>query len=163
MIEWGQKSKPPDSPDQNLTPKNSHAKFPIHKNFQKVLNNMWPFTRKRSLRLAVRKPFFSRSNGLRYRSNGSSYPFKTICQPFKRRELSALKKDSSAFRVNGWSYPVQKNLSTIRTARAIHSKKFVSRSNGTSYPLTKIRKPFERFELSRSKKSRQPFQLPLRK
>ena len=37
MIEWGQKSKPLKSPGQNLTPKISHAKFPSHKNFQKVL------------------------------------------------------------------------------------------------------------------------------
>ena len=40
MIEWGQKSKSPKSPDQNLTPKISHAKFQSHKNFQKVLNNI---------------------------------------------------------------------------------------------------------------------------
>ena len=44
--------------------------------------NMWPLTRKRSLRfavlkrIAVRKPFISRSNGMGCRSNGLSYPFK---------------------------------------------------------------------------------------
>ena len=50
IIEWGKKSKHPKSlgfkqnpntsPDQNLTPKKSHAKFPSHKNFQKVFNNI---------------------------------------------------------------------------------------------------------------------------
>ena len=40
MIEWRQKSKPKKIPGPNLTPKNSHAKFPSHKNFQKVLNDI---------------------------------------------------------------------------------------------------------------------------
>ena len=35
MIKWGQKSNPPKFLDQNLTPKNSHAEFPSHKNFQR--------------------------------------------------------------------------------------------------------------------------------
>ena len=50
MIEWGQKSKPKKIPwasnktttkipGQNFTPKNSHAEFPSHKNFQKTLKN----------------------------------------------------------------------------------------------------------------------------
>ena len=40
MIEWGQKSKPPNSPDQILAPQKSYAKFPSPKNFQKALNNI---------------------------------------------------------------------------------------------------------------------------
>ena len=51
MIEWGQKSKPPQkipmasdktnpSLDQKLTPKKSHAEFLSLKNFQKVLNDI---------------------------------------------------------------------------------------------------------------------------
>ena len=40
MIEWGQKSKPKMSLDQNLASKQSHAKFPSHKNFQKGLNDI---------------------------------------------------------------------------------------------------------------------------
>ena len=51
MIEWGQKSKPPKARDQNLTPKLSHAKFPRHKNFQKVLNNI---TQKRNIIMIIR-------------------------------------------------------------------------------------------------------------
>ena len=35
MIKWGQKSNPQKFLDQNLTPKNSHAEFPSHKNFQR--------------------------------------------------------------------------------------------------------------------------------
>jgi len=46
--------------------------------------------------------------------------------PFERLELS-----------------VQKKLSAVRTARAIRSKKIVSRSNGSGYPFKRIRQPFE--------------------
>ena len=60
-----------------------------------------------------------------------------------------------------------KKLASVRTARAIRSEKFVSRSNsssnpfkkisirsnGSSYPFSKIRQPFERFELSVHKNS----------
>ena len=44
-MEWGQKSKPQKSLDQNLASKKSHAKFPSHKNFQKALkfNAFWKF------------------------------------------------------------------------------------------------------------------------
>ena len=98
---------------------------------------MWPLTRKRSLRLAVLKriavqsPFTSHSNGLRYRSNGWSYPFKKYCHPFELLELS-----------------VQKILPSVRTAGAIRSKNIAIRSNGSSYPFKKYCHPFERLELS---------------
>ena len=99
-------------------------------------------TRKRSERLAVlkriavHKPFISRSNGLAYRSNASSYPFIKIHHPFERLKLS-----------------VQKNSSAVRMAQAIRSKKIVSRSNGLSYPFEKIHQAFERLELSVRNKS----------
>ena len=86
--------------------------------------------------MAVHKPFISRSNGLAYRSNASSYPFIKIHHPFERLELS-----------------VRKNSSVVRTAQAIRSKKIVSRSNGLSYPFEKIHQPFERLELSVRNKS----------
>jgi len=149
---------------------------------------MWPLTQKRSLRLAVlrriavQRPFSSRSNGIGYRSNGSSYPFKKISirsnstsYPFKKNSI----------RSNGSSYPFQKirqpferfelslpkNLhpfkrfelsvpndsSAVRTVQAIRSKKkllFVSRSNGSSYPFKKICQPSERLELSVQKKTK---------
>ena len=103
----------------------------------KALEELWPLTRKRSLRLAVLKriavqsPFTSRSNGLRYRSNGWNYPFKKYCHPFERLELS-----------------VQKILPSVRTAPAIRSKNIAIRSNGSSYPFKKYCHPFERLELS---------------
>ena len=105
-------------------------------------------------RIAVRKPFVSRSSAVRTgweavrtargirsknilsRSNGSSFPFKKNCQPFERLELS-----------------VQKKLSAVRTARAIRSKKIVSRSNGSSYPFKNNCQPFERLWLSVQKNS----------
>ena len=96
---------------------------------------LWPLTRKRSERLAVlkriavHKPFISRSNA-------SSYPFIKIHHPFERLELS-----------------VRKNSSALRTAQAIRSKKIVSRSNGLRYPFEKIHQPFERLELSVRNKS----------
>ena len=107
----------------------------------KSYENMWPLTRKRSLRyavlkrIAVRKPFISRSNGMGCRSNGLSYPFKKHCEPFERLELS-----------------LQKKLGAVRTAQAIRSKKIGSRSNGSSYPFQKNWVPFERLELSVQKK-----------
>ena len=52
--------------------------------------------------------------------NGSSYPFEKIHQPFERLELS-----------------VRENSSAVWTARAIRSRKFISRSNGSSYPFKK--------------------------
>ena len=38
--------------------------------------------------------------------------------------------------------------SLIRTARAVRSRKFISRSNGSSRPFVKIHQPFERLEPS---------------
>ena len=40
MVEWGQKPKPKKSPRRKLTPKQSHAKFPGLKSFQKVLKEI---------------------------------------------------------------------------------------------------------------------------
>ena len=40
MIEWGQKSKPKKSLNQNWASKQSHAKFPSQKNFHKALNGI---------------------------------------------------------------------------------------------------------------------------
>ena len=51
--------------------------------------------------------------------------------PFERLELS-----------------VPKNSSAVRTARAVRSRKFISRSNGLSCPFVKIHQPFERLEPS---------------
>ena len=51
--------------------------------------------------------------------------------PFKRLELSVLKNSSS-----------------VRTVRAIRSRKLISRSNGLSYPFEKNHQTFERLELS---------------
>ena len=65
------------------------------------------------------------------RSNGSSYPFQKIHQPFERLESS-----------------VQENSSAVRTARAVRSWKSISRSNGSSHPFVKIHQPFERLEPS---------------
>ena len=45
-------------------------------------------------------------------SNGSSHPFEKIHQPFERLEISVRKKSSA-----------------VRTARVIHSRKFISRLN----------------------------------
>ena len=108
---------------------------------------MWPLTRKRSLRfavlkrIAVCKPFISRSNGMGCRSNGLSYPFKNNYEPFERLELSVQKKIGS--RSNGWSYPFKKNWELFRMAWAIRSKKIGSRSNGWSYTFQKSCEPFE--------------------
>ena len=60
-------------------------------------------------------------------------PFEQTGMPFEYHEISVLKNSSS-----------------IRTVRAIRSKKIISRSNGSSYP-------FEKF-LSRSNGSRYPFE-----
>ena len=46
IIEWGQKSKPNKSLDQNLTPQKSNDDFPSHKNFQKASNDTVKFRKK---------------------------------------------------------------------------------------------------------------------
>ena len=106
------------------------------------VSNMWPLTRKRSLRfavlkrIAVCKPFISRSNGMGCRSNGLSYPFKNNYEPFERLELSVQKKNWESFK---WlELSVQKKLGAV--------------SNGLSYPFKKNWEPFERLELYVSKK-----------
>ena len=103
------------------------------------------------------QPFISHSSRQRYRLNGSSYPFKKI-----------------SIRLNGSSYLFKKirlpferfelsvQVRAVKTARAMRSKTIVSHLNGANYPL-KNRQPLERFELSRSKKICQPFQLSVRK
>ena len=40
MIEWSKNQNPQKSPRHKLTPKQSHAKFPSHKSFQKALNEL---------------------------------------------------------------------------------------------------------------------------
>ena len=71
----------------------------------------------------------------RFETDSRSYavhqPFERNGLPFERLELS-----------------VRKNLPSVRTARAIRSKKFAIRSNGSSYPFEKICHPFARLELS---------------
>ena len=110
-----------------------------------ILQQMIPLTQKRSLRLAVlkqiavRKPFFSRSNELRYRSNGSSYPFKKI-----------------KIRSNGSSYPFKK-ISIRSNGSSSPFKKISICSSSLSYPFKKICQPFEQFELS-IQKNCQPFE-----
>ena len=106
------------------------------------VSNMWPLTRKRSLRfavlkrIAVCKPFISRSNGMGCHSNGLSYPFKNNYEPFERLELSVQKKNWESFK---WlELSVQKKLGAV--------------SNGLSYPFKKNWEPFERLELYVSKK-----------
>ena len=106
------------------------------------VSNMWPLMWKRSLRfailkrIAVRKPFISRSNGMGCRSNGLSYPFKNNYEPFELLQLYVQKKIGS--RSNGWSYPFKKKLGAVL--------------NGLSYPFKKNWELFEQLELYLSKK-----------
>ena len=113
-------------------------------------SHMWPLTQKRSLRLAVlrriavQRPFSSRSNGIGYCSN---------VRAIRSKKLASV-PTVQAIR--------SKKIASVRTVRAIRSKKFVSRlnsssypfqkicirSNGSSYPFQMIRQLFERFELS---------------
>ena len=74
-------------------------------------------------------------------------PFEQTGMPFERLVLSILKNSSS-----------------VRTVRAIRSRKLISRSNGSSYPFEKIISrsnassyPFENF-ISRSNGSSYPFE-----
>ena len=57
--------------------------------------------------------------------------FEWTGMPFERLELSVLKNSSS-----------------VRTVRAIRSRKLISRSNGSSYPFEKNHQPFKQLELS---------------
>ena len=82
------------------------------------------------------------------RSNGSSYPFKKIHQPFEWLELSVRKnrqpfewlelsvwKNRQPFE---WLEPsIRENSLAIRMARAIRSKKIIGHSNGSSYQSRK--------------------------
>ena len=72
---------------------------------------MWPFTQKRSLRLAVFSWIAVRMSCIS-RSNGSGYPCKENLYPFERLGLS-----------------MRKNLSSNRTGRAVCSKKLCSKIN----------------------------------
>ena len=67
------------------------------------------------------------------RSPAVHLPFERTCMPFERLVLSVLKNSSSVW-----------------TAQATHSKKIISRSNGSSYP-------FEKF-ISHSNGSSYPFE-----
>ena len=51
---------------------------------------------------------------------------------------------------------VLENSSSVRTVRAIRSRKLISRSNGSSYPFVKNQQPFERLALS-VREIHQPF------
>ena len=53
---------------------------------------------------------------------------------------------------------VLKNSSSVRTVRAIRSRKLISHSNGSSYPFEKNHQPFERLELSVREIIHQPFE-----
>ena len=75
-------------------------------------------------------------------------PFEWTGMPFERLDLSVLKKVNHAFERFGLS--VQENSSAVWTAQAVHSKKIISRSNGSSYP-------FEKF-ISHSNGSSYPFE-----
>ena len=136
------------------------------------IHYLWPLTWKRSLRLAVfkriavRKPFISRSNGSSYLfkkisicSNGSSYPFKKIS--IRSNGSSYLFKKIS-IRLNGSSYPFKK-ISIRSNGSSYLFKKIRSHSNSLSCPFKsavrtpwairwKNRQPLQRFELSHSKK-----------
>ena len=101
----------------------------------------------------------SRSNGQRYRLNGSSYPFKKIS--IRSNGLSYLFKKIS-IRLNGSSYPFKK-ISIRSNGSSYLFKKIRSHSNSLSCPFKsavrtpwairwKNRQPLQRFELSHSKK-----------
>ena len=47
-----------------------------------------------------------------------------------------------------WKRENLKNSSSVRTVRANRSKKFIIRSNGSSYAFDKTHQPFERLEIS---------------
>ena len=108
---------------------------------------MWPLMWKRSLRfailkrIAVRKPFISRSNRMGCRSNGLSYPFKNNYEPFERLQLYVQKK-LGVVRMAGAIHS-KKNWELFWMAWAIRSKKIGSRSNGWSYTFQKSCEPFE--------------------
>lgn len=97
-------------------------------------SNMWPLTRKRSLRFAVFASIVARMPCIS-RSNGSGYPCKEKLYPFERLRLS-----------------VQRKFASVWMARAIRAKKIRIRSNGWGYPCEKICHPSERLWLSVQKK-----------
>ena len=66
--------------------------------------------------------------------------FEWTGMPFERLELSVLKNSSS-----------------VRTVRAIRSRKLISSLNGSSYPFKKNHQPFEQLELS-VREIHQPFE-----
>ena len=74
------------------------------------------------------------------RSPAVHLPFERTGMPFKCLVLSVLKNSSS-----------------VRTVRAIRSRKLISRSNGSSYPFEKNHRLFERLELS-VREIHQPFE-----
>ena len=98
--------------------------------FTRLLTNskLWPLTRKHSERLAVLKLI------------AVHQPFERTGMPFERLKLSVLKNSSS-----------------VRTVRAIRSRKLISHSNSSSYPFEKNHQPFEQLKLS-IREIHQPFE-----
>ena len=75
------------------------------------------------------QPFVSFSNGLRYRSNGSSYLFQKISISSNG---SSYPFQKNGIRLNGLSYPFKK-ISICLNGSSYLFKKFVSGSKGLSY------------------------------
>lgn len=105
--------------------------------FHQFFSNMWPLTRKRSLRFAVFAQIsvciscISRAHGLAIRAIGSGYPCQKNYRPCARLGLS-----------------VRKKLSSVHMASAIRAKKNCVRAHGSGYPCEKKFHPFEQLRLS---------------
>ena len=101
------------------------------------MRDMWPLTRKRSLRFAVFAwisvciPCIGCAHELAIRAIGSGYPCEKKLHPFARLRLS-----------------VRKKLLSMCTALAIHVKKIIVCAHSLGYPCEKKFHPFEQLRLS---------------